>query len=200
MRIISKFHDYYDTAMTFGIDTECVYVRDTLELKHDNNLRCYMEGYYKVEEMVLLFCGKVYKIIKYEDKLYYNKEDLPEKIKRSYTKLNSYFCRSFYNDSYDSYKELHFKHKCPLILMKKDKIIINPNLKELEFYRHVPSAEAFQEIYMYISGVIGKKEVDNVSISDYDKLRQHGFDSWSFKKHKDDNNGRSKKKTRRNKR
>jgi hypothetical protein len=31
MRIISKFHDYYDTASAYGIDMECVYVRHTKE-------------------------------------------------------------------------------------------------------------------------------------------------------------------------
>jgi len=36
MRIISKFHDYYDIGLSYGIDKSLVYVRKEIELKQDD--------------------------------------------------------------------------------------------------------------------------------------------------------------------
>lgn len=32
MKIISKFHDYYDTCMQYGMDKECIYIREMKEI------------------------------------------------------------------------------------------------------------------------------------------------------------------------
>ena len=44
------------------------------------------------------------------------------------------------------------------------------------------SYSAFQDIYMYISGVLGNTEKNMVQISDKDMLYKRGFNKWSFKK------------------
>ena len=64
----------------------------------------------------------------------------------------------------------------------------NPPLNDYEFYRIFNTQMAFQEIQMYLQGVLGNKEKEIVVISEKDKLQQHGFDpKYSFRKTKNDN-------------
>jgi len=60
--------------------------------------------------------------------------------------------------------------------------IINPILKEYEFYKVVDAFTAFTELQMFISGVLGTGENDIVEVEDKYKIAQHGFDKWSFRK------------------
>lgn len=62
------------------------------------------------------------------------------------------------------------------------KFIINPLLKEYEFYKMFDTFQTFQEIQMFISGVLGNKEKEIVQVADKYKIAQHGFDKWSFRK------------------
>lgn len=68
----------------------------------------------------------------------------------------------------------------------KPTFIINPLLKDFEFYKRFDSFAAFQEIQMFLSGVLGNKENDVIVISDKDKIAQHGFDKFSFRKEKEE--------------
>lgn len=63
-----------------------------------------------------------------------------------------------------------------------EKFIINPNLSDYEFYKVFDSFQAFQEISMFIGGVLGSGEKDIVVVEDKYKIAQHGFDKWSFRK------------------
>lgn len=62
------------------------------------------------------------------------------------------------------------------------KFIINPLLKEYQFYKVFDAVQAFQEIQMFISGVLGNREKEIVEVADKYKIAQHGFDKWSFRK------------------
>ena len=64
----------------------------------------------------------------------------------------------------------------------KQYLMYNPCLKSYEFYKIFNAAHAFQEIQMYIQGVLGSNEKEIIKISDKDKIAQHGFDKWSFRK------------------
>jgi len=60
---------------------------------------------------------------------------------------------------------------------------LNPCLKTFQFYKMFNPFSAFQEIQMFISGVLGNKEKDTVGVSDKDLLLSKGFDSkYSFRK------------------
>lgn len=60
---------------------------------------------------------------------------------------------------------------------------INPVLKDCEFHKVIDAFTAFQEIQMFVSGVLGKTEKETVKISDNNKIVEHGFDpKWSFRK------------------
>jgi len=64
----------------------------------------------------------------------------------------------------------------------KEKFIINPLLKDYEFYKIFDTFQAFQEIQMFMGGVLGSPEKEIVQIEDKYKITQHGFDKWSFRK------------------
>lgn len=59
---------------------------------------------------------------------------------------------------------------------------LNPFLKPLEFYRVMPPYQAFQELSMWIGGTLPAKDADMATVADRDRIAQHGFDKWSFRK------------------
>ena len=62
------------------------------------------------------------------------------------------------------------------------KFIITPLLKNYEFYKVFDSFQAFQEVMMFMGGVLGRGEKEIVEVADKYKIGQHGFDKWSFRK------------------
>lgn len=68
------------------------------------------------------------------------------------------------------------KYKC------EPKFIMNPILRDYEFYKVFDTYSAFQEIQMFISGVLGTGEKNIVEVEDKYKIGQHGFDKWSFRR------------------
>lgn len=66
---------------------------------------------------------------------------------------------------------------------KNERFMVNPLLNDYKFYKLFDSYQAFQEISMFISGVLGNKEKKVIQVSDKNKIEQHGFDyKWSFRK------------------
>lgn len=63
-----------------------------------------------------------------------------------------------------------------------NKFVINPILKEYEFYKVFDSFQAFQEISMFLGGVLGSGEKEIIEVADKYKIEQHGFDKMSFRK------------------
>jgi hypothetical protein len=64
-------------------------------------------------------------------------------------------------------------------------VVLNPKLSDYEFYRVHPAPQAYQEIEMYISGVLGEANKEPINISDKDRIYQHGFNERSFRKDPD---------------
>ena len=62
------------------------------------------------------------------------------------------------------------------------KFFVNPILKDYEFYKIFDAFQAFQEISMFMGGVLGRGEKEIVEVEDKYKITQHGFDKWSFRK------------------
>lgn len=86
--------------------------------------------------------------------------------------------------------ELFHTHKTPQFILyagEKDNLHINGNLKLVEFFKLFDPFMAFQEIEMYITGVLGINNKPMVEISDKDKIAGHGFDpKYSFRKEPED--------------
>lgn len=62
-------------------------------------------------------------------------------------------------------------------------------LKEFGFAKVMDPYALFQELSMFIGGVLPKDQPPMVEITDPDvKVAKHGFNKWSFRKHKNDPN------------
>lgn len=210
MLIVSKFHDYYDVGMKTGVDKTVVYNRATVHvqgtfppiLKYSAN---------SWECAVLGFCGKfypfVYRVIDYKvDKIIWTLEEALRTMpfsKSKYRYWDEYDLSSpigvtkFFEKQYPELVELFHTHKTPVFgfqpvlgrvysWMKKEKykaMVVSPSLKDLQFYKVKGPIEAYQEIAMYISGVIGVPSNPTVEISDKDKAAAKGHDGpYSFRK------------------
>ena len=236
MRIISKFHDYYDIGLSYGIDKSLIYVRHEQELEKttipevekvlnsehkrfwNNHVSHYQMGASGTQSINLLFvgfCGKIYvgfniDWLEKRDTVY-SKSDLDSFLKRYPTiskemKHVSHSSRRWnYISQYEKMinfwnefkvietDEPFFKFKTPIFCVNKEreyntrnKVTLNPILKNVKFQRVVDSYTAFQEISMYLGGVLGIGEPDTVDISNLDLIEQKGFDKkWSFRKHPD---------------
>ena len=96
--------------------------------------------------------------------------------------------------------ELFQKLQVPIFLVRKspqvpdwkeddyDEAIIetNPYLKELSFQKVFDPYLAFQEISMYLGGVLARPDRPMLTITDEVKAQQHGFDKHSFRAMKGD--------------
>ncbi|BCG04716.1 hypothetical protein PPGU19_092840 (plasmid) [Paraburkholderia sp. PGU19] len=65
---------------------------------------------------------------------------------------------------------------------EKSFLKINPPLKNFQFYRLFGPVEAFQELDMFWGGVLALESRPTLSISDKDRIAQHGFNARSFRK------------------
>ena len=60
------------------------------------------------------------------------------------------------------------------------------NLKDLDFAKVVDPYTLFQELSMFVGGVLPRDSNPMVEITDDKvKIAKHGFDKWTFRKHKD---------------
>lgn len=67
----------------------------------------------------------------------------------------------------------------------EQRVMLNPRLANYQFFRVFGTYEAFQEIQMYISGVLGQSEKEAKPLTDEEKIIAHGFDlKHSFRKDK----------------
>jgi len=209
MLIVSKFHDYYDAAIGFGgVDKTSVYIRRTAEIKPRDKtyggLKLKKKEFdYSWEVLAIGFCGKIYPFIMIfnieEDYCFYDRESLEEFLDKHEVKASKrrrwcwsgrysgnirseyYLGEKLDPNSWSHYNKLFEEHKCPVFLVGNG-TFLNPVLKDYLFYKIFDSWTAFQEIYMYISGVLGNPEKNLIEIADKDQLHKKGFDDWSFKR------------------
>ncbi len=224
MRIISKFHDYYDSVQNMGIDTTCIYVRELKEYTfiqkgvdwRDKNTvrearlgRGHSNTFYDCSTFLIGFCGSIFPGIRVtemwspykkttSDKFFYSKEELnsfretlsKEKKNDIITGKFSYWNHrgDFFNDSWNNYKENFIHYKVPIFIVEQPYgqnelfLRLNANLKDHDFQKIKDPYTAYQEIYQYISGVLGTNSPKTIEIQDKDKIIKRGFDKWSFRK------------------
>lgn len=208
MLIVSKFHDYYDVGMKTGIDKTVVYERNTTSIegtfpppykyKHTGWSCC-----------VLAFCGKFYPFVyhvqenKIDRIIWTLDEALASLPLNKYRYWDEYSLETkegitkFFGKTYPEMEEEFHKHKTPIFGFKPvlgrvyswmknqkyDVLVLNPCLKDIEFYKVKGPIEAYQEISMFVSGVIGTPAKPMVEVSDKVKAASRGHDGkYSFKK------------------
>ena len=155
------------------------------------------------------FCGKIYSGLRLQygykqfDRTFYDGVSLKEyisKIKSPWLRkveldnFNRVFyswrnqrrmsgmdiCQEFFGVRDET--ELFFELGTPVFMVTRKELITNPDLSRLEFYRIFQAPQAFQEIDMYLSGVLGSAHPPMVEISDLSMRDKKGFNEWSFKK------------------
>jgi hypothetical protein len=212
MRIISTFRDYYDSVLAYGFDDSFVYMRehrfvDLRDLRfasvprniNDINDIYDVTGRNYIYDLssyggrfVVSFCNKTYIGRKMPDQSYisYKPEEVDQfmvceiKSRPKMDWYTGYVYEHFLKETKDiDYGKLHYEYQTPVLVVADGLLHINPKLEDLEFFRAVEPYTAFQEIEMYLSGILGKEAPNLVEISDKSKILKHGHDpKYSFRK------------------
>lgn len=247
MRILSKFHDYYDSCLAYGADPKTIYLRNEKEYEsnkdwpvqiHTTPLRIRLRGivgrflgrWSEYDHGTVLFCGKSYPYVCFYKKTEFinpltkqlnrttepvycytleqvaeffskhgSKEEKLQYFKSVVRKENSFkrafevFFQQNQQLTEKTITDILFKFESPCIHLairadnhSGDKLVANPELKKLQFYRIVDAYTAFQELSMFISGIMGGSVPPMIEISDKIRAEKHGFDKWSFRKQKEE--------------
>ena len=235
MRIISKFHDYYDIGMSHGQDQTLIYHRVPTVSKSKASYFCDVPIDFEEEtsanilaqshanalsyqRIVVGFCGKVYQcyvmgadVTPYHQpsiritsccynalgvKNFIDDYGAKETIKSFYSKPHpwrtdslkySIIQRRFDEWKTDKYFDEFIKLKAPVFVVdrcnmgREIRMTINLELTTFQFYKVVDPYTAYQEIAMFIGGVLGVGEPFMIEIEDKYKRDAKGFNDQSFK-------------------
>lgn len=199
MLIVSKFHDFYDSIKAFGIDKTVVYQRKQERFIYKKGPGMWSDWSYDDKHFagarIIGFCGKLYPVLVKDNKIIYDKKEALKLQKRTYvwSKDELGACFSEYLTNPELLKIFRDKNT-PIFLYgdyldnkyipgKSQELIINPRLKDLGFQSVKDPVTAFQEIYMFLSGVLGVPERPMIKISDKEMAKKKGHDGkYSFKK------------------
>lgn len=229
MRIISKFKDYYDSALAYGRDESLVYVREEelIPYVHPTDQKKHPETFARIEGVpyvgrdkpevnirpeyripydirndvkrsaTIAFCGKVYpwyavKVKTPEGQLNYDNGiwiDSFDKRFDEYVTLSRNWRQMSANErEWESWAEwfaensgyedarlnLHFNS--PIVIYQGSSWLINAQLTNFNFQRIVDPYTAFQELSMFVGGVLGSNAALPEIQTDKQKVLSHGFD------------------------
>lgn len=92
--------------------------------------------------------------------------------------------------------KFHETYDTPVLMVKKKTmVVVNPKLSDMDFGKVMHSVTLAQEIDMFLHSALLEHPRPMVEISDKDQIAAKGFDpKWSFRKHKDENTKKRKKK------
>lgn len=229
MLIISKFHDYYDTALAHGVDKACVYQRESKFFNPPTNdlkpwgwpKRQWANEKEFLFQCVVGFAGKLFPMILWTDTHYgmsqdftqegtqatflYDMETCTELLDEKYPEhrkiasarkyahrweldISDGGIEAFFNtNTHRKYEGVFVEHKVPLFVAFANwrggnSLEGNTELKPIKFMKVRDPYTAFQEIHMFMSGVIGMADRDTAEVGNDDRITQRGFDEWSFRK------------------
>lgn len=159
------------------------------------------EDYYSCNEIVN-FCYNVEQIESAMDAIkkqwieYNNNKKKNRSVYTKYRHLRKFkprYIKQFFNDysgkQDESLIDLHMELDTPIIsitthTLNGQTITLDPILKDLEFYKAIDPYNTFQDLSMFVSGVMGGKSLKMVEIEDKYRKEMHGFDDMSFRKRK----------------
>lgn len=211
MRIVSKFHDYYDHIMQYGMESDDVtYVREPR--KEDGYFPYYHPRNCCFNAVLIGFAGQVFPIVHMmgdtnkPSRLYKTIYDWHEyqKLQDSQTKKNRPVNSVYYryglsnydiNDDINNYNQLcsgdysKFFSEAPIWVIKnnsyrydsKRTIEYNPCLRSYDFAKILDPYTAFQNLRMWLSAQ-AHPEPPIPHIDDKTMAEAKGFNKWSFRK------------------
>jgi hypothetical protein len=167
MRLRTDFHDYYDTAISFGIDENVYYSRFTKEVEINFKPKLdFPRLFWGMNPILLGFCGQIYPVIEFikfdsaykiTDWFYaYTYEELTNK-RVEWSNSEKFFVyshkrmetetRQFFENWRQQDDALFLENKTPVWIHKLQinnrKAIINPKLKTYQFDRIKDANTAF---------------------------------------------------------
>ena len=93
-----------------------------------------------------------------------------------------------FDDNVERNIKLHEEFNSPIFVVynsfEETNLVINPCLRDLQFQKVFEPYTTFQEIDMFLSGVMQSPEKNMINISDKDMRDKKGFNDKSFKKDK----------------
>lgn len=203
MRIISNFHDYYDCMMKQGYDPTIVYNREmrVLESKWKyNQLTKWPTFSINEARYDIGFCGKIYKKLDVtllkasgsikESFLDYDtfKSWALEHVKRASFMKESWKW-SFLGNIRHWFREQPTKEElarfdeAPIWVESHGELVYNANLAACEFFRIMPTQQAYQELSMYMANkAIPMKPIPKIDDKTMAEIK--GFNKHSFRKGK----------------
>lgn len=237
MKIVSKFHDYYDSCLSHGHDESVVYLRETKTFYYQNkenppiiqeleswfskarshsdsthfswpNRRIFdwfifKETRYTVDYVTLVFSGRAYNAIKVLEEntrniptstntFLWTESDAIEYFSSRGQDLRSKGYRFDRHTKEDRIKQYYkclqpnldwmIEKKVTCVLFDKN-IVVNPVLRDIQFYRVFDAYTCYQELDMWISGTLAYPQNMMVEIEDKYRIEQHGFDmKYGFRK------------------
>ncbi len=232
MRIISKFHDYYDSVLKFGADNRVVYVREAAEVDlrnglpedlsfmepslHARDLRTQHDASLLLQPFIIAFCGRVYPGVRLIspgkpgkapafDESYYDAASYTARLTELGLKINpgrrsrwSLSCASPLKlcDIKDFYKtpaapafDALVSRRTPVLvgvatLRSPVSLELHQDcaLKPFRFYQVFNAYSAFQELDMFLGGVLAQNEDPMPVLDDRAKVQRKGFDQYSFRR------------------
>jgi len=102
---------------------------------------------------------------------------------RTYSRQMHQLVRGISNSIADKHSDIFVDNKVPYFVVDlyDETISFLPVLKKLQFVKVKDPFTAMQELSMYVGGVIPRQTPEMVTISDKDRIAQHGFDKLSFR-------------------
>lgn len=173
--------------------------KDQKYLPHDT---LFNGAYYR--SFIIGFCGNYYLGYEFErkgdrEKVLYCEYSY-DKIHKLLTEYqnNHFYYEDYFENAvlfYKTLKDLSIfrKYHCPCFVLdngttickesrvSKPALVVNPCLKNYNFQVVKDAYTAHQEIYQFLSGVLGNHDNPIVEVGEKDKLIQHGMDKWSFR-------------------
>lgn len=227
MKIISPFHDYYDTALRFAGEDGPVFVRKEAKCdKRTSGLfeKEVLQGYFerkgrkysaRCTSFAVLFCGWLHRGVRVEiqrpwnseepsipDHCFYKTQALAEYLRQYGMELiaqNKRRWRWFDSDrlrpetilddeAHHRYSQFSLENRIPILVAdfsrhpEEERVRTNCMLKPYEFFRVFDAYNTYQELSMYIGGVLPAQDAMTATVSDKDRAYQHGYDKWSFRR------------------
>ena len=208
MKLHTDFHDYYDTAVGYGVDDKVHYNRFTEEIEKTTKWKKdFPRLYGDVKPLILGFCGEIYPLAEIEKRdpeyklidtfIAYTYEELTAKRAEWRNSRRTYYhednqmklgTKRFFEEWRMRDDEIFLENKVPVWLSRLQSwnktLVLSPKLKTYEFFRVRDAHAAFQEISMYLANILVEQK-ETAPIEDKYRIEQHGFDlKTSFRKEK----------------
>ena len=140
----------------------------------------------------IFFCGRVYPLIRIQtvDKKYDVSEDHHFYDFATYQKFLEKHALEFVNSRGRNLAENYFKvnvterqhtflieNKVTIVIIGKDEIVFNGKLSDYQFYKVFDPYTCYQELNMWLSGVLAYPQNIMIEVGNESKIQKRGFDS-----------------------